>query len=99
MLLFNSFLLCAAQKMANIGEILSIAKRANKIVMNYFGKIDYSLKRGEYYSKQLLTEADTKVEEFLFRSLAKKYPKYNFFGEEKGVIYKESEYTFLVDPI
>ena len=85
--------------MANIGEILSIAKRANKIVMNYFGKIDYSLKRGEYYSKQLLTEADTKVEEFLFRSLAKKYPKYNFFGEEKGVIDKESEYTFLVDPI
>jgi len=85
--------------MKELKTAIKAVKKASRIVMGYYGKIDYSLKKGTSYSKQLVTKADLEAESALFKALNREFPDYNFHGEEKGLVDKKSEYTWLADPI
>lgn len=48
---------------------------------------------------QVLTQTDITIGELLISSIEKEYPSYNIIDEEKGVIDKGSEYSWVIDPI
>ena len=61
------------------------------------------LLRGSVHAKatarDLVTDTDRKVEEFIIAELRKNFPGYGIFGEESGKEHTEREYCFVIDPI
>jgi len=80
-----------------ISEINRLVKKAGKIAMDYFGKVEINYKD----DNSVVTEADLRVEEFLFAELSRLIPGSDFLGEEgiAGDVTHKSEYLWIVDPI
>lgn len=80
-------------------EFLSqILKEASQIANRNFGKVSSSsIKTGD--NNQVLTETDIEIGKLLVSKLQETYPNYNIIDEEAGIIDKQSEYTWIVDPI
>jgi len=61
------------------------------------------LQRGNIHTKatarDLVTDTDRKVEEFIISGLKKHFPEYGIFGEESGMDHIEREHCFVIDPI
>ena len=61
------------------------------------------LKAANIHSKanirDLVTDTDRKVEEFITSELKKQFPDYGIYGEETGKSHTEREYCFVIDPI
>ncbi len=72
-------------------------KSASRIADRMFGKVSGKLKVHD--PKQVLTEADLAVGKFIINEIGKNYPEHNIIDEEAGIINKNSEYTWVVDPI
>ncbi len=49
--------------------------------------------------KDLVTDADRKIEDFIIREIRRKFPSHDIFGEETGMTKKGSEYRWVIDPI
>ncbi len=49
--------------------------------------------------KDLVTITDKKVEDFIIKTIQKKYPSHNIFGEETGRTHFSSDYLWIIDPI
>ncbi|MBI4039743.1 inositol monophosphatase, partial [Candidatus Daviesbacteria bacterium] len=47
----------------------------------------------------IVTKADIKVEEVIINILTKTFPGHNIISEERGEIDRESEFTWVIDPI
>ena len=78
-------------------EIIRAARAGGEVAKKYFGK---SLKiEGKSMPADFRTKADLEAEKAVLRILKKEFPKYNIISEEAGEINKNSEYTFVVDPI
>jgi len=72
-------------------------REAGKILQTNFGKIsDYSVKESQ---SSIVTQIDINSEKKIFEIISKKFPKHNLLGEETGFQNKNSEYTWVVDPI
>lgn len=61
------------------------------------------LRKANIHSKSdirdLVTDTDRKVEDFIVSELVKHFPDYGIYGEESGKSQSEREYCFVIDPI
>ncbi len=76
---------------------IKAAKEAGKVIMKHYGKIgQVSFKKNK---KDLLTAFDLKSEKTIIKIIKNKFPTHNIISEESGTENKNSEYTWIIDPI
>ena len=75
----------------------NIVREAGSIAMGYFKNLDKVgvIKKSP---RDLVTDADVAVEEYLKQALGKAYPEYGFWGEESGQTDNQTN-RWIVDPI
>jgi len=76
---------------------IKIAKEAGKIHMSYFGNI--SSLENKSTNIDLLTNADTESEEYILKSIQNNFPYHSILSEEQPELKKNSEYTWVIDPL
>lgn len=81
-------------------EYLDLAKkaaiRAGDLLLRRFGHI----KKIRYKSeKNIVTNADTDSEKQIISMIRKRYPDHSILAEESGKDAKESDYTWVIDPL
>lgn len=76
--------------------MLKAAKEAGKIVMEHYGNVG---KLGYKNPRSIVTKVDILSEKKIIEIISKKYYTHNFLTEESGAIKKDSEYTWIIDPI
>lgn len=70
---------------------------AGEILMNYFGKIsDYEVKESQ---SSIVTKADFEAEKKIIEIITQAFPSHNTLGEETGFKNRDSEYTWVIDPL
>jgi fructose-1,6-bisphosphatase/inositol monophosphatase family enzyme len=86
-------------RIESIENVLSCLKKAGEIALEEQQRIHYSDR--EYKSDDsVITQADRKVEQFLFAHIVNLYPEANILAEEtKHPFDPTKEYTFAIDPI
>lgn len=77
--------------------ILKQLEKASLIANNSFEKVTNTTKSDD--NNQVLTETDLEIGKLLVSSVQTFYPKHNIIDEEAGVVDKNSEYTWVIDPI
>ncbi len=70
---------------------------AGEILMQGFGSTDTIQTKQD--QSNVVTESDFKSEEFIRKTISNKYPTHNILGEEHGFENKQSDYTWIVDPL
>src|SRR3989338_6857035 len=76
--------------------MLKAARKAGKASLRYYGNVG-KLKYKE--PRSIVTKADILSEKIIMEAVRKKFPSHNFLTEESGSIKKNSEYTWIIDPI
>jgi myo-inositol-1(or 4)-monophosphatase len=72
-------------------------QQAGKILMGYFGKItEYSVKESQ---SSIVTKADIESEKKIIETVLEKFPDHSTLGEETGYQNRNSEYTWVIDPL
>jgi len=83
---------------ANINVMVKACRKASKILIRDFGeveKLQVSLKGpGDF-----VTVSDKKVEKILIDELQRARPNYSILSEEIGLIKKDEEFKWIIDPI
>lgn len=74
-----------------------IVREAGKIAMDYFNDLD-GLAINKKSARDLVTDADVAVEQYLKEALSKQCPEYGFWGEESGQTANQTS-RWVVDPI
>lgn len=70
---------------------------AGEILLDNFGKIsEYSVKESQ---SSIVTQTDVDSEKRIMKVISKEFPEHNLLGEETGFHNKNSEFTWVVDPI
>ncbi len=77
---------------------VELATQAGKELAAYFRK-DRKLLSLRKTVKGIITEHDKKSDKLIVKTISEKYPAYNIWTEESGVINRNSEYTWIVDPL
>lgn len=80
-----------------IETITEAAVQGGKIVKKYFGETLELERKGS--ASDFRTKADLESEQAILSVLSAKFPTYNILSEEAGLIDRQSEYTFVVDPL
>lgn len=75
---------------------IEIAYQAGEILKKYFGKTSRIHFKGAI---DIVTDADLKSEEFITRSLRKKFPDDSILGEEGSNVNKGGKRRWLIDPL
>jgi len=70
---------------------------AGKVLLDYFGRIDRVSVKESHSS--IVTAADLAAEAFIVQTLIRALPEANVIAEESGFIDKNSELTWVVDPL
>lgn len=82
-------------------EFLTLAQeagiKAGKVALSYFKKEHTFHHKGELAN--FATEADLACEKTIFDLARKHFPQHSFLSEEMGLVKKNSEFTWVVDPI
>jgi len=76
--------------------IIRAAKEAGKVILkNYdnIGELKFKAPRS------IVTKVDLMADKVIIKTIKQRFPDHNFITEETGVIKKNSEYTWIVDPI
>jgi len=76
---------------------IKVAKKAGQIQMSYFGKISSLDKKST--NIDLLTNADTESEKFIIRKIQETFPEHSILSEERGELYTDSKYLWVIDPL
>jgi len=81
----------------SITVLESIVREAGSVAMGYFNNLDKVgvIKKSP---RDLVTDADVAVEQYLKEALEKAYPEYGFWGEESGQSDNQTN-RWIVDPI
>ena len=86
----------------NEDKFLKVAKEAaleaGKVISKYTGKVRELTVKNDDVS-DFATQADIEAEEKIVEILTKNFPKHNIIAEEKARINKDSEYTWVIDPL
>lgn len=80
-----------------IEKIIEAAEQGSKVLRQYFGQ-NLEVKE-KSLPVNIQTIVDLESEEKILEILEKNFPRFNILAEEKGLIDKKSEYTFIVDPL
>ena len=87
--------------MTNISDFLHFAietaKTAGEIQMSYFGNISSLEKKSN--NIDLLTNADTESEKYIISKIKLKYPSHSIISEESSEMIRESDFTWIIDPL
>ncbi|MDD5040574.1 MAG: inositol monophosphatase [Patescibacteria group bacterium] len=83
--------------MEYIKFITGLLKQASVIAVKNFGHVTSSIKPTD--RNQVLTEIDLEIGKFLVTKIRQAYPAYNIIDEESSVVDRNSEYTWVLDPI
>lgn len=75
----------------------TIVRNAGNVAMRYFAGLD-SLAINKKSARDLVTDADVAVENFLQQAFCEHCPEYGFWGEESGQTANQSS-RWIVDPI
>lgn len=77
--------------------LLKALYEAGEILMNYHGKIsEYKTKESQ---SSIVTVADSETEQKIMEIITHRFPNHNLIGEETGFQQKNSEFTWVVDPL
>ena len=77
---------------------ISAVKRSEKTFRKYFGtKTNVRMKSGNY--RDLVSYADTKIENDIIKYLSRHFPSHGFHGEESGAVSGSSKFLWVLDPI
>ncbi len=81
----------------SVAVLEKIVREAGSIAMDYFKNLDKVgvIKKSP---RDLVTDADVAVEEYLKKALENAYPEYGFWGEESGQSDSQTN-RWIVDPI
>jgi len=81
--------------------IIEISKAAGEITLAESGSSSGLNKDGLQFksAKDLVTNTDREVEEYIVSEIQKKFPEHSIWGEETGKTESGSEYTWIIDPI
>lgn len=71
------------------------ARQAGKILMKYYGKTERHYKEGT----SIVTKADREAEELIRSIIKNKFPDHSILGEEFGSEKRDSDYTWIIDPL
>ncbi len=80
-----------------LDQLETIVRQAGKVAMHYFNDLDH-LAVNKKSARDLVTDADVAVENFLKDALASQAPEYGFWGEESGQT-ADQRCRWIVDPI
>lgn len=73
-----------------------LVKEAGKFLLENQNKVQIK----KYKDRQdICTNIDLAVEKMVIEALEKKYPTHNILSEEKGLIDKKGEFTWVIDPL
>lgn len=82
---------------SHLEKIIEAAKAGGAVLKKYYGE---SLETTQKTTvSDFRTKADLESEEAILNILTAAFPDYKILSEEKGEIYKDSEYAFVVDPL
>ena len=76
--------------------IIKAASASGNLLMKHFSKKLIIKKKSK---KDIVTNADIEAERIILKILMKKFPKFNYYSEEKGSINNNSNYTWIIDPL
>ncbi|MDD5086222.1 MAG: inositol monophosphatase [Candidatus Nanoarchaeia archaeon] len=77
--------------------IKTALKKAGKILMENFGKVDsYEIKENQ---SNIVTKADIDSEMVIVKIIENKFPNHNIITEETGYKNKTSDFTWIIDPL
>ncbi|MEE9432582.1 MAG: inositol monophosphatase family protein [Melioribacteraceae bacterium] len=80
-----------------INKVINIANEAGEVIRNGFRQnIQIELKTGE---NNLVTNIDKAAEKIILNFIKTEYPTHSIIAEESGTDMKDSEYTWVVDPL
>ena len=75
---------------------ITAAKKAGEVLLELSKKeIQYEMKN----KHDIVAEADLKSEQIILDTISQNFPEHSIFAEEKGEVIKDSEYTWIVDPL
>jgi len=77
--------------------IQEISKKAGKIILEKFGKVD--IEKTKAHSLDIVTEADLASNKFLLKNIIENFPTHGIISEETGEYRKNTEYTWIIDPL
>ena len=90
------------QKKKNISTYLSLANYIADTIALEIKKKYKNLKIKSYKKTspyQVVTNLDLKIEKMVIKIIHSKFPEHNIIGEEFGNINKNSDFTWIIDPI
>ena len=76
---------------------IKLAKDAGDILSSYFGKVDVLDTKST--SIDLLTKADLEAEKLIVETIQNVYPEHDIITEESNINKKNSDYTWIIDPL
>ncbi len=77
--------------------ILNALHEAGEILMKNFGKLtEYAIKENQ---NSIVTAADIESEKKIIEIILEKFPDHNTLGEETGFQNRDSEFTWVIDPL
>ena len=79
--------------------IKRLAKQAGALALADGMRLDSSGIHTKETARDLVTDTDRKVEQFIITELKKRFPEFGIYGEESGRDHSEREYCFVIDPI
>jgi len=74
---------------------LEAAKKAEEVILYYFGSVNSRLKQ----DKSPVTIADKEAEKLIINTIRSKFPNHSFLGEEFGLEKEKTEFLWIIDPI
>lgn len=77
---------------------MAAARQASVILMERFGDVRRIAEKRAAY-KDLVTDVDLQVEGEIITVIRDSYPDHNILSEEKGYLNRNSEYTWIIDPL
>jgi len=80
-----------------IKKMISAAQAGGSVVAKYFGKELKTTTKS--LPSDFYTKADVGSERSILNSISRSFPNYNILSEERGLLNKHSDYTFIIDPL
>src|SRR3989344_2502601 len=75
---------------------LLAAKRAGKILLNYYGKKEIVKEKP---NKSFVAEADLNANKAIIEAIKKYFPRHSILSEETGSENQKSDYRWIIDPL
>lgn len=86
--------------MIDLVKTLEFTKKLSQEVGKILLKGQKTVQIEKYKDRQdIVTNIDLQSEELLIKNIEKKFPNHNILSEEKGIIDKNSLYTWFIDPL